>query len=61
MQADISQEGEVPQSRLRKKPQKNRPSSHLSKPPPLAKKLARDYGIDLSTIKGSGPGARVLK
>lgn len=28
---------------------------------PLAARIAREEGIDLSTIKGSGPGGRVLK
>jgi len=35
-------------------PSKTAPAS------PLAKKLAREKGIDLSTIKGSGPGSRVM-
>lgn len=28
---------------------------------PLAKKLAADKGLDISTLKGSGPGGRVMK
>ncbi|NPV69091.1 MAG: 2-oxo acid dehydrogenase subunit E2 [Firmicutes bacterium] len=28
---------------------------------PLAKRLAREHGIDLSTLKGSGPGGRIVK
>ncbi|MGK0310263.1 MAG: pyruvate dehydrogenase E2 component (dihydrolipoamide acetyltransferase), partial [Lentimonas sp.] len=28
---------------------------------PLAKKIAADKGIDLATIKGSGPGGRIVK
>lgn len=28
---------------------------------PLAKKLAEEYGIDVSKIKGSGPGGRIIK
>lgn len=28
---------------------------------PLAKKLAREKGIDLSTVKGSGPGGRIMQ
>ncbi|RLG91926.1 MAG: 2-oxo acid dehydrogenase subunit E2 [Candidatus Hecatellales archaeon] len=28
---------------------------------PLAKKLAKEYGIDLTKIKGTGPGGRILK
>ena len=28
---------------------------------PLAKKLAKDQGLDLSTLKGSGPSGRIMK
>lgn len=28
---------------------------------PLAKKLSRDLGLDLSTVRGSGPGGRIVK
>lgn len=28
---------------------------------PLAKKLARDQGLDLSRVKGTGPGGRIMK
>ena len=35
-------------------------SGHI-KASPLAKKIAADKGIDLSTIQGSGPGGRILK
>ncbi|MBS7642984.1 2-oxo acid dehydrogenase subunit E2 [Candidatus Bathyarchaeota archaeon] len=28
---------------------------------PLARKLAEQYGIDVTTIKGSGPGGRIVK
>ena len=28
---------------------------------PLARKLAGEYGIDLTTIKGTGPGGRIVK
>jgi len=28
---------------------------------PAAKRVAREYGVDLSKIKGSGPGGRILK
>jgi pyruvate dehydrogenase E2 component (dihydrolipoamide acetyltransferase) len=28
---------------------------------PLAKKLAKEYGIDISKIKGSGPGGRIIE
>jgi len=28
---------------------------------PLARKLAEEYGIDITTIKGTGPGGRIVK
>jgi len=28
---------------------------------PLARKLAKEYGIDLTTVKGTGPGGRIVK
>ncbi len=28
---------------------------------PLARKLAEEHGIDMSTVKGSGPGGRIVK
>jgi pyruvate dehydrogenase E2 component (dihydrolipoamide acetyltransferase) len=28
---------------------------------PLAKKLAKEYGVDLTKIKGTGPGGRIVK
>ena len=28
---------------------------------PLARKLAREHGIDLATVSGSGPGARIVR
>ncbi len=39
------------------------PSESISnrvKASPLAKKLAKDRGLDLSTVKGSGPGGRIV-
>ncbi|CND68864.1 Putative dihydrolipoamide acyltransferase component [Mycobacterium tuberculosis] len=37
--------------------------SAASRPPssPLARRLARDHGIDLSTLSGSGPGGRIVR
>ncbi|GGQ06697.1 hypothetical protein GCM10010187_23500 [Actinomadura coerulea] len=34
-----------------------------SRPPssPLARRLARDHGIDLATLSGSGPGGRIVR
>ncbi len=36
-------------------------SGGFVKASPRAKKLAREYGIDLSTLKGSGPGGRIIE
>lgn len=37
--------------------------SVASRPPssPLARRLARDHGIDLATLSGSGPGGRIVR
>ncbi|MFQ5836142.1 MAG: dihydrolipoamide acetyltransferase family protein, partial [bacterium] len=61
MKEEIPQEAEAPEKPIRKKAPEKPPIQSLIKASPLAKKLAREYGIDLSTIKGSGPGGRVLK
>ncbi len=37
------------------------PSDGRIKASPLARKLAKEYGIDLSTVKGSGPEGRIVK
>jgi pyruvate dehydrogenase E2 component (dihydrolipoamide acetyltransferase) len=61
MQEEISPAAEAPEKPAQKKAPEEPPIQPTIKASPLAKKLARDYGIDLSTIKGSGPGGRVLK
>ncbi len=61
MEEKIPQEAETPEKLAQKKPPEKPPIQLPIKASPLAKKLARDYGVDLSTIKGSGPGGRVLK
>ena len=38
-----------------------RPSGGRIKASPVAKKIAAEKGIDLSTIQGSGPGGRIVK
>lgn len=55
----------APQARA---PQAAGPATALAAPPtgrvkasPLARRLARERGIDLSTLTGSGPGGRILK
>jgi len=37
------------------------PAGGRVKASPLAKKIAADKGIDLSTVQGTGPGGRILK
>ncbi|WP_433336273.1 dihydrolipoamide acetyltransferase family protein [Spirillospora sp. CA-294931] len=39
------------------------PRPNGSRPPssPLARRLARDHGLDLSTLNGSGPGGRIVR
>jgi pyruvate dehydrogenase E2 component (dihydrolipoamide acetyltransferase) len=37
------------------------PSGGIAKASPLARKLARDAGLDLGTIPGTGPGGRVVR
>ena len=39
----------------------NTPAASRVKASPLAKKIAADKGIDLSTVQGTGPGGRILK
>ncbi|MEX0863311.1 MAG: dihydrolipoamide acetyltransferase family protein [Acidimicrobiia bacterium] len=36
-------------------------SDHQVKALPIVRKLARDHGIDLSTVRGSGPGGRISR
>ncbi|MFQ6066405.1 MAG: dihydrolipoamide acetyltransferase family protein [bacterium] len=61
MKEEVPQEAEAADKLAREKTLE-KPSVHpLVKASPLAKKLARKYEVDLSTIKGSGPGGRVLK
>lgn len=37
------------------------PAGVQAKATPLAKKLAREFGIDLTAVAGSGPGGRILR
>ncbi|WP_344959400.1 dihydrolipoamide acetyltransferase family protein, partial [Actinomadura miaoliensis] len=39
------------------------PAAQSKRPPssPLARRLARDHGIDLATLSGSGPGGRIVR
>jgi pyruvate dehydrogenase E2 component (dihydrolipoamide acetyltransferase) len=61
MKEEIPQEAEAAEKPAEEKAPEKPPIRPPIKASPLAKKLARKYGVDLSTIKGSGPGGRVLK
>jgi pyruvate dehydrogenase E2 component (dihydrolipoamide acetyltransferase) len=56
-------EGEAPVSALplAEAPVPERPSGRRVKASPLARKLARELGLDLETIKGTGPQAAIEK
>ncbi len=45
----------------RKEPVEGQKTTGLIKASPLAKRIAREKGIDLSLISGSGPGERIVK
>lgn len=49
--AQILEPGEVPA----------RPEKEEARISPLARRLAQEHGIDLATIRGTGPGGRVVK
>lgn len=36
-------------------------TAHAPRTSPLARRLARDHGLDLATIPGSGPGGRIVR
>lgn len=48
---------EIPKEEASEKPQ----TSGIIKASPLAKRIAREKGIDLASISGSGPGERIVK
>ena len=53
-----------PRKRLRKPPhapRRSRSMASASSPRRLARRIAKQAGIDLSTIKGSGPNGRIVK
>ncbi len=47
-------------NRLTQSPISN-PQSSIVRASPLAKKIARDQGLDLGRIQGSGPGGRIVR
>lgn len=54
-------EQEQPQPEKGEKKAAVREPGQRIKASPLAKKLAKQRGIDLATLKGSGPGGRIMK
>src|SRR5699024_2109064 len=36
-------------------------NGHKPKASPLAKAIAREQGVDLSTVQGTGPGGRIIR
>ena len=52
---------EIPASKEYKAPQTQTPSSSKVLATPVARKMAKDLGVDLATLKGSGPNGRVMK
>jgi len=61
-------EAAAPQPKAEPPPSPSRPPSRQAddsgtrvKASPIARRIARDLGIDLASIKGSGPGGRVVK
>lgn len=64
---EVSAEGEeetrveVPLKEERKKVVEEKVEEKMVKASPLAKKLAREKGIDLAKIRGTGPGGRIVK
>ena len=58
--ADSEPNVEASETTLSPAMDKNTPSSEV-RASPIAKKLAKDLNIDISTIKGTGPGNRITK
>lgn len=58
-----SMEEEIPEEtgEIRKEKRETFTPPRLIKASPLAKKLAREYDIDLSKVKGTGPEGRIVK
>ncbi|MBD3647145.1 MAG: 2-oxo acid dehydrogenase subunit E2 [Pseudomonadales bacterium] len=64
-----SPEGEAPEAGQNESPaaaapvQQNKPAAKAGriKASPVVRKLARELGVDLSTVEGSGPGGRIVK
>ncbi|MBE0478036.1 2-oxo acid dehydrogenase subunit E2 [Candidatus Aerophobetes bacterium] len=69
MEEKIPSEEEVPfrkskeETILEKEPEEEKPPTEegVIKASPLARKLAREKGVDITKIKGTGPGGRIVK
>lgn len=51
----------LPASDEHKKVERKEPSDRPALATPVARKLAKDLGVDIKTIEGTGPGGRVMK
>ena len=56
-----AEEPEPIESETNESPSTNNSDGKRIKASPLAKKIAKSKGVDLSKIKGSGPGGRIVK
>ncbi|SHN02037.1 pyruvate dehydrogenase E2 component (dihydrolipoamide acetyltransferase) [Cyclobacterium lianum] len=56
-----SEKKESPQQEVEQKSASSKSSNGRIKASPLAKKMARDKGIDISLVNGSGDGGRIIK
>lgn len=56
-------EAPAPTARPQPKPQSSgpRPQTSAAKSSPLARRLAAERGLDLTSVSGSGPGGRIVK
>jgi pyruvate dehydrogenase E2 component (dihydrolipoamide acetyltransferase) len=59
--AQAQPQGSQPQQQASTPPQPRADSGDRVKASPLARRLAEQKGIDLSTLTGSGPGGRIVK
>jgi pyruvate dehydrogenase E2 component (dihydrolipoamide acetyltransferase) len=59
-ETEVVREETVPSSQSAS-PATSSPDGERVKASPLARRVARDTGVDLSTVEGSGPGGRIVK
>ena len=60
-QDNVSQEDQLKETSPTPVPQESSEMGSRVKASPIAKKLAKELGIDISTINGSGPGGRITR